>query len=239
MPIIDCRAWVGSWPASPADLSPGTLVAAMQGRGVGRAIVSHTTAVFYDPPLGNQAMEAISRQAPALVPAAVINPRHFPGCITEAKRALQAGVTCFRFFPGLHGYTFDARLGALRACLDALQGAKYLHVDFEGGSWNLMSADLADALPAPTVLTVSNEDLGLALAACQQVPTLLLDTSRLTATGALDLAAQAVGAERVLFGSGAPLNSLGSAIMSVQYAELGEIVRGAVLEGNALRLLGG
>lgn len=240
MPIIDCRACVGAWPASAADLSPETLTAAMQARGVGRAITSHTTAIFYDESAGNQAMEAMAKQSPALVPAAVINPRTYPACVTEAQRALKAGVTCFRFYPALHGYAFDGRLSALRACLHTLRGgARLIHVDFEGGPWALYSTDLANQLPAPTLVTASNDDLGFALAACAEIPNLLLDTSRLTATGALDLAANSVGAERLLFGSGAPLASLGSAIMSVQYAELGEIVRGAVLEGNAARVLGG
>ena len=46
-----------------------------------------------------------------------------------------------------------------------------------------------------------------------------------------------IGAERVLFGSGAPLTALGSAIMSVQYAELSEADRAAILEGNVARIL--
>ena len=104
MPITDCCAVVGVWPRSPADLSVGALTAAMQARGVARAIAAHTAAIFYDASAGNRAMEAAARETPGLLPAAVINPARFPACVTEAQRARAAGVVCFRFYPGLHGY---------------------------------------------------------------------------------------------------------------------------------------
>ena len=55
---------------------------------------------------------------------------------------------------------------------------------------------------------------------------------------AVEAAAQQLGAERVVFGSTAPLLSMGSAVMSVQYAELSEPDRTAIFEGNIQRLLG-
>jgi uncharacterized protein len=230
---------VGAWPTAPADLSAAALATAMQARGVGRALTAHTTAIFYSAAAGNQSVEELARQSPSVTPAAVINPREYPACLREAERALAAGVTCFRFFPGLHQYPFSSELAALREALAALRGARLLHVDFVDAPVPLLAPQLADLLAIPTLVSVKSDGLGLALAAARTLPQLLLDTSGLGATGALDMAVKTLGAERVLFGSGAPLNSLGSAIMSVQYAELTDADRAAILEGNAVRVLGG
>ena len=237
MPIIDCQTIVGVWPSSPVDLSPGALTSAMQARGVARAIACHTSAIFYDAPSGNRAVEAMAGLTPGLVPAAVLNPRRYPACLAEAKRALAAGVRCFRFFPGIHDYPFSGQLAALTETLDALRGAKMLQIDLQGAGAAHLARDFGPQLTMPTLLTVECEDLALALAAAKQIAYLRIDTSRLTATGAIDTAVRTLGADRVLFGSGAPLTALGSAIMSVQYAELSEAERAAVLEGNAAKIL--
>src|SRR3954447_6246822 len=231
MPIIDCQTLVGVWPASPVDLSPAALTSAMQARGVARAIACHTSAIFYDAPSGNRTLEAMAGLTPGLMPAAVLNPRRYPACLAEAKRALGAGVRCFRFFPGIHDYPFSGQLAALVETLDALRGAKLLQIDLQGAGATYLARDFGAHLPVPTVLTVESEDLGLALAAAKQIPALHIDTSRLTATGAIETAVRELGAERVLFGSGAPLMALGSPIMSVQYAEISQPDRAAILEG--------
>src|SRR6266536_3317844 len=126
----------------------------MQARGVARAIVAHTTAIFHDSAAGNRAVESLAGQHQTLVPAAVVNPRHFPACVVEASRARQAGVVCFRLFPNLHGYQFDSDLPALRETLNALSGARLIQIDTEGGRMPLLTAALNDLLPAPALLTV-------------------------------------------------------------------------------------
>ena len=60
---------------------------------------------------------------------------------------------------------------------------------------------------------------------------------RLLAAGALDAAAEAAGADRLLFGSRSPLLSLGSALQSLEFTELSDTDRRAVLGGNLERLL--
>jgi predicted TIM-barrel fold metal-dependent hydrolase len=65
-----------------------------------------------------------------------------------------------------------------------------------------------------------------------------VETSRLDAGGAIEAAVKYLGANRVIFGSGSPLRSIGSAVMSLQYAELSDADRAAIFEGNVQRLLG-
>src|SRR5262245_36550056 len=122
MPIIDCMTQVGIWPTSPGELSPSALAGAMQSRGVARAVAAHTSAIFYDAAAGNRTIEEMTRQSSIVLPAAVLDPRRYPACVEEAKRARAVGVVCFRFFPGLHDYPFSEAVFALRETLAALNG---------------------------------------------------------------------------------------------------------------------
>jgi uncharacterized protein len=69
-------------------------------------------------------------------------------------------------------------------------------------------------------------------------PGLHLETTSLLAAGALEAAVRAAGATRLLFGSGAPLRALSSALMTVQLADLSDADRAAILGDNLARLLG-
>jgi hypothetical protein len=236
VPIIDCYTLLGPAPRAEVDLSVEALAGEMQARQVTRALVTHTAAIFYDQRLGNQqAAEVCAKHAP-LTPTAVINPLDYPGCMEEIERG--GGHGLFRLCPREHGYPFSASVGPLRECLAALRGAKLILVDLVGLPAPVLSPDAAELLPVPTAFSTDAAGLGTLIHAGKQSPNVWAETSHLDAGGALEAAAQHLGAERVIFGSTAPLLSMGSAVMSVQYAELSEADRTAIFEGNVQRLLG-
>jgi len=238
VPITDCYTILGSWPQTEVDLSLDALAAAMQARGVSRSLVTHTTAIFYDSVLGNdQARQLCEPHAP-LTPVAVVNPLRYPDCLAEVQRCLGLGMSVFRLCPREHGYPFSGQVGPLREVLRALEGAKLVLVDVSGLPTPVIGADVEDLLPAPTAFTVNGEQLGTVLYAAKQGPNVWVETSALDSGGAVEAAAKHLGAQRVIFGSGAPLRTLGSAVMSVQYAELPEADRNAIFEGNVQRVLG-
>jgi len=237
MPIIDSYTILGSWPQAEVDLSVEALAAGMQARGVSRCLVSHTTAVFYDTVLGNDLAVQLSRQYEPLLPAAVINPLRYPDCLAEIDRCLSGGIKVFRLCPREHAYPFSAQVGPLREVLRRLEPAALLLADLVGLPQPVIGAEIEDLLPGPTAVTVDAEQLGVAIWSAKQGQNLWIETSRLDSGGAVEAAVKHVGAARVIFGSGAPLRSLGSAVMSVQYAEMSEPDRAAIFEGNVLRVL--
>jgi hypothetical protein len=168
---------------------------------------------------------------------AVINPLVFPECVDEITRRLEAGTRVFRFCPREHGYPFSAAVGPLREALRRLETAALILVDLAGLPAPAIDCGLVDLLPVPTAFTVESRELGVLAHAASQGPNIWVETSRLLAGGSIEAAVQNVGASRVIFGSSAPLRSLGSAVMSVQYAELSEADRLAIFEGNIQRLL--
>jgi predicted TIM-barrel fold metal-dependent hydrolase len=238
LPIIDCYTLLGPWPQTEADLSVEALAAGMQARGVSRSLVTQAVAIFYDPAPGNDQAIQLGRQHPQLVPVAVIDPLRYPACLDEVRRCLEAGVRVFRLCPREHGYPFHDSVGPLREALEALEPARMLLVDLAGLPAPVLSAEVGGLLPAPTAVTVDGQSLGTVIQAGRSAPNLWVETSRLNEGGAVEAAVRHLGSERVVFGSGAPLRALGSAVMSLQYAELAEADRLAVFEGNAQRALG-
>jgi uncharacterized protein len=238
VPIIDCYTLLGSWPESEVELSVEALAAGMQARGVGRSLVTHTNAVLYDMTMGNDEVLQLSKQHSQLTPVAVVNPLDYPDCLDEVNRCLDQGVQVFRLCPREHGYPFSSEVGPLRAVLGRLERAKLLLVDLVGLPAPVLSADLPALLPIPTAVSVQSRALGTVIQASEQGENLWLETSRLDAGGVLEAAVKHLGSARIVFGSAAPLYTLGSAVMSVQYAELAEADRTAIFEGNAQRVLG-
>ena len=76
-------------------------------------------------------------------------------------------------------------------------------------------------------------------AALRRCSCLEMTTRGTEAAGALEAAVAAAGAARLVFASGSPLYSLGSALMSVQFAALSDADRAAILGENMARLLEG
>ncbi len=238
MAIADAYTLLGAWPETEIELSAHTLLRAMKGRGVSRALVSHASAIFYDSAIGNRENDAICGQHAELHPVSVLNPLRYPTCIAEAEQALAQGQRAFRLCPGEHEYPFSESVGPLRELLRSLTGASALFVDVTRLAAPVISAGVLELLPAPVVFTVDAGGLGTVLHAGTVSAHVRVETSRLTAGGAVEAAAAGVGIDRLIFGSGAPLRTLGSAVMSVQYAEFSEADRAAIFESNLAGLLG-
>jgi hypothetical protein len=238
VPIVDANTLLGAWPLAEVELSVEALAAGMQSRGVSRSLVTHTAAIFYDSAAGNDQCVQLCRQYEPLLPVAVLNPLHYPACLDEARRCLDMGVQVFRLCPREHSYRLTGALGPLRDLMRALEPARLLLVDLHGLPHPVITADLEDLLPVPTALSIGGDALGTVIQVARKGPNVWVETSRLDAGGAIEAAVRHLGAERVIFGSGAPLYSLGSAVMSLQYAELQDAERAAIFEGNVLRALG-
>lgn len=237
MPIIDSYTLLGAWPQAEVDLSVEALAAGMQARGISHSLVTDTTAVFYNPGIGNAQNIQLCSQHQPLIPVAVVNPLSYPECLVEIDRCLEKGVRVFRLCPREHGYPFSAMVGPLRHVLRKMEGAKLLLVDVAGMPAPVISADAEDLLPIPTAFTVDAAGLGTVLAAGRLGQNVWVETSGLEAGGAVEAAVRNLGANRVVFGSTSPLRGIGSAVMSVQYAELSDADRQAIFEGNVQRLL--
>ncbi len=237
MPLIDAHAVFGFWPVEKVDLSVDTLQAAMKARGVTRSLAYSAKALFYDAGEGNDDTIAVCAQRPELIPVAVLDPRSYPACLEEAHRRLSHGVRVFRLFPDQHGYPID--FAPAVELLEELAGQVVIVSTGRMGVPTAL-ARLVGNTGCRTVLELeSAELLGEALAALRRCSCLELTTRGTEAAGALEAAVAAAGVARLVFASGSPLRSLGSALMSVQFATLSDGERAAILGDNLVSLLAG
>jgi predicted TIM-barrel fold metal-dependent hydrolase len=237
MPLIDAHAVFGFWPLEKVDLSVDTLQAAMQARGIARSLAYSAKALFYDAREGNDDTIAVCAQRPELLPVAVLDPRAYPACLEEAQKRMAQGLRVFRFFPDHHGYPMDFAPAA--ELLAELAGQVLIVSTGRMGVPTALARLIGD-VGCRTILELESADLlGEALAALRRCPCLELTTRGTEAVGALEAAVAAAGAARLLFASGAPLHSLGSALMSVQFAGIAEADRNSILGENIARLLAG
>lgn len=237
MPIIDCNTLFGFWPREKVDLSVDTLVATMKARGVARSVTFSAKAMLYDTGEGNDDTLAVCASRAELLPAAVLDPRQYPACLEEARRRLGQGVRVFRFYPDHHAYPSDFAPAA--ELLSLLGNAVVMVSAVRPGTATGLARWIAH-FGGPLVLAEPGaEVLGEALAVMRGADRVYLETSGpgLEGAGTLELAVRTVGAQRILFGSGAPLIGLGSALQALQYAEIDDADRAAILGGNMERLL--
>ena len=227
----------GFWPLEKVDLSVDTLQAAMRARSVTRSLAYSAKALFYDAGEGNDDTVAVCAQRPELLPVAVLDPRAYPACLEEARKRLAQGVKVFRLFPDRHGYPIDFAPAA--ELLAELAGQVVIVTTGQMGVPTALARLVADT----GCRTILDLDFGSAAGRSTGGPAPHRlpgdDDARHRARGRLEAAVKVAGAARLIFASGSPLYSLGSALMSVQFASLSDGDRNSILGENITRLLAG
>ena len=233
--IVDADTLVGFWPIRNADISLAKLKDLMKRHKVERACVCSARGVWYDYEEGNDETVEITKGNPQLTPVMTLDPRRFIGCREEVRRRTSEGFRLFRLFPEHQGWS--ASTTSARKLLSFLE---------EAGAIVMLGGPAAEAVPVvrglqvPVILTWSHfYQLGELLAGADELPNVYLTTRFLIAPGSLDVAVATLGANRLVFGSNAPVAYMASALRLIDSAHLTGPQRTAILGGNLLQLLGG
>lgn len=237
-PIVDCNTWVGFYPRQAIELTPQVLMTLMRRYGVARALFVHTTAVFYDTRTGNDlAVQVAHDSGGLLLPVATLNPLQYRGMTKEVDRRLQQGFRLFRFFPHLQGW--HPNVSPFKELVQHLseRGMPFL-VDCPKIGWATAVAEITRSVRVPVVLAEVHEgNLGEALCVLKAHPHLYIETSRLMQPDGYETAVAEVGAERLVFGSGAPLYYFASALLPLLHSALPDDDKRKVLVDNLRRIV--
>lgn len=232
--IIDLCTRFG--PVPPRAAAPGTdrLRTLLTRHGVDAAVTLSTRALYFDAVSGNQETgEACASDAegPRLFAAAALDPRLPDSGVNAAARLI-----CL--FPVTQRWPSD--YAPLAALLRPLASRPLLWEAGQPGAATAAVRTLRAAEhTAPVILAgITGETLTEALTAASAAPQIQIATEGLGGVGQIAAVVQALGAERVLFGSGAPAFSLGAALAAVRRAALSPSDQALVLGGNARRILG-
>lgn len=235
--IIDLNTLFGPLPSASSDLPVDALLALMQKHAVRAACTLSTLGVLLDPAVGNAATRAACADHPELLPTATLNPTAFFGDPAQVNALKSDGFRLVRFFPAMQGWPVE--YAPFRALLASLRGTNLpvmVQVEQRGDVTRLEA--LVGDYPAPVVLAGAGiELLAEAVAGLRTHAHWHVSLSNLLSVGAVKAVADAVGPERLLFGTSAPAHPVAAALNAVRLAGLSPEGRALVLGGNARRVL--
>ena len=240
--VVDVNTYFGKSASDRLDHSLAGLVAVLDGGQTGLAFTYSLRGVRYADSEGNDETLEAARAHPGLLPAATLDLRRYLGWEQEVDRCLAAGVRLFRLFPDVQGWSVsDSAFGAL---VDKLAGS--------GAAVMLSIGGVASPSPTATavgqategrdvaaiLVDVSYSNMAEVIAAMKRFSNLYAETNWMSVPGGIEVMAGEVGADRVLYGSGAPLYPVSRALNHVFEAGVSEEEKAQVLGGNAIRLFG-
>jgi len=237
--ILDAVTTFGSYPGKQVDWSLETLLGILRDNAVRSALSLSLKGVYYDFEEGNDETLAASREHEAIVPVATIDPRRHLGCIEEVGRRVQQGFRVFRFFPTQQGWPVDF-LPFRNLLRELSQHDVRLAFPVSGNGAITALLDVLDAyapaLPA-LLIGVSYANLAELLAALHASDRLYADVHMMDSPNALEIIADEVGVERIIFASHSPEREFRTALNVVTGSTLSEAEKAEVLSANLEALL--
>jgi hypothetical protein len=224
--LFDAHCVIGPMPwGEPGFADAAALLRHMDAFGIGEALVSHSGAWRHEPMSGNRELVAETWGHPRLRPCWVALPGtcgEVPSATDFTSEAEQARVSAFRAYPREHGFDLDGPDFRPYAAAFAARGTPLI-LDAQGSGWAAVDA-LLEAHPALVVILTGTGYRALRRVAglLHRHPGLRLDLSDVTSHEGFDWVCHEFGAERVVFGTGAPLRDAGEAIARLLWSDVSE-----------------
>ena len=227
-----------------SDTTEG-LLNAMDRAGVGKALVYSPHAVGYDSQDGNRYLMEMIEGQPTLVPQYACNPA-FDDFDTFTGQVAAAGVRSVRMAPEVHNYPFmDWVVGPWLDWLAAEGIPLWLPVSYdfvrkelEIEPWQLHET-LNDHPDLTVVLSeVHYRHVSWVFPLVRALPNVSVELSRLVSTNGIPELLDAIGHERILYGSRFPDADMGPQLHNVHRCGLSDQALRAICAGNLERLLG-
>jgi predicted TIM-barrel fold metal-dependent hydrolase len=189
---------------------------------------------------GNDAVLAAAAAHPdRLLPMATVNPWYGEQAVTEIRRSVQGGAVGLKLHPALQGFVLcHPMVHPVVAECQASGIPIYVHTGTPPFAQPLQLVELARTFPEEIFILghAGSTDLKAdALVAAGMAPNIVVETSW-TLPSRLTQLVEAYGADRVMFGSDAPLSSLGIELANHSTAGLGMEDAAAVMGGTARRI---
>jgi predicted TIM-barrel fold metal-dependent hydrolase len=245
---VDINACFGHWPYwDLPHQSAEDLVGLMDRHGIEKAAVLSLRGVLVDWKAGNdETLAAVARHPGRLIPMATLSP-FMNGNGDELRRLADAGMRGVRLYPLFHSYPLDSdftddvcRAAAERRIPVMIPTRPMMNWRFK--TLAIESIGTLAGRHAATTFMISGPNYLIEYQALVEVmsqcPNVSYEISCLQGFNSVANLVGQVGADRVLFGTGAALNYPACNVAKLDHAELEASQRDAVASANAIRLLG-
>jgi len=256
--IVDLNAYLGHWPFRQLrHNTAGGLLKLMDRHGIDLAVVSSLSAIFYkNCHAGNEEVaKEVRRHGDRLIPWGVINPTYADWEHDLSVCVEELGMSGLRLYPDYHGYRLgdSACTALIKAATerDLLLSIPMRVTDPRQSHWlfEVPTVDLADVVSLvkkhPEARFVLANGAGYAGSPLGQKdnglpPNYFIEISRLTAVMSAEIRRlmDALGKERVVFGTGMPMKSPEPPLVKVEVLRATKREKERVLWRNAKALLG-
>ena len=222
--------------------TPAELIEYQARFGIDRALAFHSLALEEHPVSGNKALIEAIGGLPNLFPSWVILPHHtgeFPPPEELLVEARESGVRALRMFPDIHKYPVDDWvLGDLLAAVEG-QVPLFWHIKFLDTPTARDIYGVCSSYPRLQVVVcdVDKSINRVITPLMRRLPNLWLETSGYRVHHSIKYICEAVGDDRVIFGTQLPWQSAGGPHADFAYAEITEESRARIGSENLERLL--
>jgi len=240
---VDANAYYGNWPFWDIPIKSGdAILRLMDEYNIEKAAIVSTKAIFLDWIQGNEeVLELSCRYSPRFIPFVTIGP--FPELDVKAKlrEYVERGVKGIKLFPLFHGYQLDESLLAREWTKFFNQEKLIINYPLRlFMNWGLPVERVAglrfliDECPqCPIVISgINYPEIMKVYPLLERSPNTFVETSCLSFRGGIDLLIKQIGVDRVLFGSGLPLQNPGPVLANISACKIDREQRGYILSKN-------
>ena len=237
--IIDVNAQIGPRHGQAAGAPFEDLQRERRAHGVRYSLTRHRNAIWAEASSGNEEMIEAAQGDPGIVPVGALS-------IDRTDRYLQRPAA---FASRVAAFWIEGIFEGRGAPIDSVPAENLLReVARTGKPLFIVLRSAGDAsrigratadLGIPVILVGHHYDFSVEnLAAAKRYEHLHLETSRMAHLDAVSVAVSELGAERVLYGTGAPIRAMQSALNAILQAPISDDAKRLILGGNAQRLFG-
>ena len=247
--VIDTSGYYGSWPYwKLRHGSPQQILGLMDRYHIDKVLLCSTKAIFYDWEEGNEDLLKItSEHADRFIPSLVLNPVYGSDVCENTRKYVQKGVKSLRLFPLYHSYRL-ANEYILERLVSAMEESDIIITVpirlIMNWAMPVLLASEFEALVTnspqrPIVASgISYGELYSFFPLLKKYHHLYLETSCLQTRGSIEQMASLFGTDRILMGTGLPIQNPGIEMAKQQALDLPDKDKKRILGENARRLFG-
>ncbi len=238
MRMIDANVCFGFWPKRNIDASPDEILRRMDKAEIETALISSFHGIVNDFIEANDfTLELCRQHSDRFIPVATINPQTYFGVKEEVTRMNDAGVKLIRFWPEeqewsvgqLHFTNLMEEIDKtdMSVMLPSTQSVTTIGAIAKNFSNNIILETIKGYPKLAEIIAVAND-----------VDNFFIETHLMASPGFVEIITDEVEEGRMVFGTGAPLHTISSAIMPIAKAKVKDDLKADIFAGTIERILG-